>query len=98
MLMPHTTSDRQPDHEDDQQHCEELAARLRQEHQGWIIIWLAAHHEFRAYRRLPGARRDITLSAATDSDLAAQISRAEQAARVVPPPPERSRLRRPPAG
>jgi hypothetical protein len=80
MLMPHTTSDSQPDHEDHQR--EELAARLRQEHQGWIIIWLAADRQFRAYRRLPGARRDVTLSAATGSDLAAQISQAEQAAQT----------------
>jgi hypothetical protein len=82
MLMPFTTSDSQADHEDDERHCDELAARLRQEHRGWIIIWLAADRQFRAYRSLPGTRRVTTLSAATGSDLAAQIRQAEHAARA----------------
>jgi hypothetical protein len=55
------------------------AARLRSEFRGWIVIWLAAENQFRAYRRLPGARRDTALSAATVADLAVQISQAEQA-------------------
>jgi hypothetical protein len=57
------------------------AARLRREHSGWIVIWLAPADCYRAYRRLPGARRDTALTAATPADLAAQITRAEQAAR-----------------
>jgi hypothetical protein len=56
------------------------AARLRAEHRSWIVIWLGTEHCFRAYRRLPGARRDTALSAATAGDLAAQITAAEQAA------------------
>jgi hypothetical protein len=64
--------------EEDQWRWEE-AARLRREHPGWTIIWLAADSQFRAYRRLPGTRRDTVLSAATGSGLAAQIGRAEQA-------------------
>jgi hypothetical protein len=79
--MPHATSDSQPDHAEDRRHCEEEAARLRREHRGWVIIWLAADSQFRAYRRLPGTRSDTILSAATSGDLAAQISQAEQAAR-----------------
>jgi hypothetical protein len=81
MLMPRATSGAQAGHEDDQRGCQEAAARLRREHQGWIIIWLTAESQFRAYGRLPGSRRDTTLSAATSINLAAQISQAEQAAR-----------------
>jgi hypothetical protein len=67
----------------DERHWEE-AAKLRGEHRGWIIIWLSADQEFRAYRRLPGTRRDTTLSAPTGSDLSAMISQAEQAVRMPP--------------
>jgi hypothetical protein len=55
------------------------AAQLRHDHAGWVVIWLAAAGEFRAYKRLRGARRDTALSAATVSGLAAQIERAESA-------------------
>jgi hypothetical protein len=58
--------------------CWEQSARLRAEHRGWIVIWLSREARFRAYRRLPGARCDTVLSAATASDLAAQIRQAEQ--------------------
>lgn len=58
------------------------AARLRREHPGWAIVWLAPAGEFHAYRRLPGARRDTALAAATAAGLAAQISRAEQPTRT----------------
>ena len=54
------------------------AAQLRHDHAGWVVVWLAAAGEFRAYKRLPGARRDTALAAATASGLAAQIERAEQ--------------------
>jgi hypothetical protein len=57
------------------------AAQLRHDHIGWAVIWLAEPGEFRAYRRLPGARRDTALSAPTADDLAAQIDQAEQSAR-----------------
>jgi hypothetical protein len=57
------------------------AAQLRHDHVGWAVIWLAEAGEFRAYRRLPGARRDTALSAPVAGDLAAQIKQAEQAAR-----------------
>ena len=57
------------------------AAQLRHDHAGWAVIWLAAAGEFRAYKRLPGARRDTALSAATASGLTVQIERAEQPAR-----------------
>jgi hypothetical protein len=56
------------------------AARLRSEHRGWIVVWLAPENCFRAYRRLPGARRDTALSAATADEMAALITQAEQAA------------------
>jgi hypothetical protein len=57
------------------------AAQLRHDHAGWAVIWLATAGEFRAYRRLPGARRDTALAAATAGDLAAQIGQAEQSTR-----------------
>lgn len=59
--------------------CWEQAARLRAGHRGWVVIWLASEARFRAYRRLPGARRDTALSAATAAGMAAQITQAEQA-------------------
>jgi hypothetical protein len=55
------------------------AARLRGEFRGWIVIWLAPEGEFRAYRRLPGARRDTALAAATTDGMSAAIRQAEQA-------------------
>jgi hypothetical protein len=57
------------------------AAELRGEHPLWVVIWLAPAGRFRAYRRLPGARRDTALSDPTAAGLATQITRAEQAAR-----------------
>ncbi|HEY7145476.1 MAG TPA: hypothetical protein VH637_14630 [Streptosporangiaceae bacterium] len=57
------------------------AAELRGEHAGWVVIWLAPVGRFRAYRRLPGARRDTALSDQTAAGLSSQITRAEQAAR-----------------
>jgi hypothetical protein len=45
------------------------------------VIWLAPIRKFRAYARLPGARRDTALTAATPDGLADQIGQAEQAAR-----------------
>jgi predicted ATPase len=83
MLVPDAGSGNLSGNEDDLRHWEE-AAQMRREHRGWIIIWLASDSQFRAYRRLPGTRRDTTLSAATASDLATQIIRAEQPARTSP--------------
>lgn len=54
------------------------AAQLRSARPHWVIIWLAPAGEFRAYRRLPGTRRDTTVSAATAEDLAEAIQHAEQ--------------------
>jgi hypothetical protein len=56
------------------------AARLRREHRGWIVVWLAPENCYRAYRRLPRARRDTALSAATPTEMATLIGQAEQAA------------------
>jgi hypothetical protein len=58
------------------------AARLRLDHPGWAVLWLAAAAEFRAYRRLPGQRRDAALSAPTAEGLAEKIAQAEQPART----------------
>jgi len=60
--------------------CWREAARLRREHRGWVVIWLAAESRFRAYRRLPGARRDTALSAASAGEMADLIIAAEQPA------------------
>ena len=60
--------------------CWRDAARLRREHRGWIVIWLARNNCYRAYRRIPGARRDTALSAATARDMAKQINQADRAA------------------
>jgi hypothetical protein len=58
------------------------AARLRREHPKWVVVWLARIGCYRAYRRLPGARRDTALTARTPDELATQISHAEQPART----------------
>ena len=42
--------------------------------------WLARTGQFRAYKRLPGARRDTSLTAGTADALATRITAAEQAA------------------
>jgi hypothetical protein len=70
--------------------CWREAARLRSQFRRWIVIWLASEHCFRAYARLPGARRDTALSAATSGEMADLIGQAEQGARTPPPPTERS--------
>jgi hypothetical protein len=60
--------------------CWREAARLRSQFRGWIVIWLASGRCFKAYKRLPGARRDTALSAATSGEMADLIGQAEQAA------------------
>ena len=60
--------------------CWREAARLRSQFRGWIVVWLAPENCYRAYRRLPGARRDTAISAATPDEMAALIGQAEQAA------------------
>jgi hypothetical protein len=64
--------------------CWQEAARLRREHRSWIVIWLAPENCYRAYRRLPGARRDTALSAATPAEMSAQIGEAERAGTARP--------------
>ena len=65
--------------------CWQEAARLRREHPPWVVIWLASARQFRAYRRMPGARRDTALAAPTPDDLAALIADAERAPPSVAP-------------
>jgi len=79
-LRRHSPRDR--DGDDDARWQE--AARLRAEHRGWIVIWLAPKNCYRAYCRLPGARRDTALSAATAAEMAAQIGQAEEAGTARP--------------
>jgi hypothetical protein len=55
-------------------------ARLRNEHPDWVIIWLGATGQFRAYR-LSEVRRADGLTAATAAGLAEQISRAPRGRR-----------------
>jgi hypothetical protein len=78
----------QPAAEDEDSWCWREAARLRREHRAWVIIWLSPAHEFRAYGRLSGARRDTALTAPTPARLAALIGQVEQAARNAPRDPE----------
>ena len=58
------------------------ATALRQQWPKWVVIWLAPMQRFRAYRRLPGARRDTTLTAFTAADLGILIGQAEDSARA----------------
>jgi hypothetical protein len=66
-------------HAADDAACWQQVRQLRQAHNGWVIIWLAPARQYRAYRRLPGARRDTTLAAETPDALAALIIKAGQA-------------------
>lgn len=61
--------------------CWQEAAELRGKFRGWVVIWLVPESEFRAYRRMPGARRDTALRASTSQEMAAKITRAEESAR-----------------
>lgn len=70
---------------DEEASCWRQATRLRHEHPQWVIIWLASAREFRAYRRMPAARRDTVLTASTPGDLSAQIAGAERASTSGPP-------------
>ena len=70
---------------DEEATCWREVARLRREHPQWVIIWLASAREFRAYRRMPGARRDTVLAALTPGDLSAQIAGAEDPSTSGPP-------------
>jgi hypothetical protein len=58
--------------------CWQQAARLRQQFPRWIVIWLTHDRQFHSYRRMPGARRDTTLTAPTADEMAAKITQAEQ--------------------
>jgi hypothetical protein len=60
----------------------ESAAKLLPAAPGAAVA--AREREFRAYRRLPGARRDTALSAATAAEMAALIAQAEQAGAARP--------------
>jgi hypothetical protein len=79
MIGPGPASGRPPDSGDETEHWRE-AARLREEHAGWVVVWLARDRQYKAYKRMPGARRDTALAASTAADLSAQITDAEQAA------------------
>jgi hypothetical protein len=57
--------------------CWKEAARLRREHPGWVVIWLASTREYRAYR-LSQARRDIALTAQVPEGLETQIRQVER--------------------
>jgi hypothetical protein len=59
------------------------AGRLRREHAGWVVIWLARLGQYRAYP-LVQARRGTALTVGTPAGLAVLIRPAEQAARRTP--------------
>jgi hypothetical protein len=80
-MTAHSPAPGEPPAADDAERWRE-AARLRREHPGWTIVWLAPAGEFHAYRRLAGTRRDTALADPTAAGLADQISRAEQAALI----------------
>jgi hypothetical protein len=65
-------------------------AQLREDHPGWVIIWLARTRQYRAYS-LSGNRRVGPLTAATTADLAAQIGQARPSPRYRPRGPSRTR-------
>jgi hypothetical protein len=78
-VPPPAAGDAQPPSDDAASWRE--AERLRREHPGWVVVWLARIRQYRAYRL--SARRPITLTAQTPDDLAAQIRQAAQGTRDV---------------
>ena len=68
----------QPD-DDDWWRWQEVS-RLNGQHPRWVVIWHRETSEFRAYGRLPGARRDTALSARTPGRLSDLIRQTEEAA------------------
>ena len=68
----------QPD-DDDSWRWQEVS-RLNGQHPKWVVIWHRERSEFRAYGRLPGARRDTALSALTPTRLSDLITQTEEAA------------------
>jgi hypothetical protein len=59
------------------------AKRLRAEHPGWIVLWLADLRQYRAYP-LVHARRGTALTAPTPHELAAQINQACKSSHTPP--------------
>jgi hypothetical protein len=59
--------------------CWQVARQLREQHPGWVIIWVARIGRYRA--RPLFRTRETVLTAEAPEELAAQMSRAEQAAR-----------------
>jgi hypothetical protein len=55
---PAPASGDHPANDEDEAGRWQEAAWLRRDHPRWVIIWLAQAGQFRAYARLPGARRD----------------------------------------
>jgi hypothetical protein len=60
------------------------AVRLRGEHPGWIVLWLAYLQQYRAYPLVQDRHRTI-MTAAVPEDLATLIRQAEQASPRRPP-------------
>ena len=58
----------------------QVAKKLRDQHPGWVIIWLASISRYRA-RPLFRTARETVLTAQTAEELAAQMDHTEQAAR-----------------
>jgi hypothetical protein len=77
--MTDTTPDGQSAAADEADHLQ-AAARIRREHPGWVVIWVARTGRYHAYPlfRTP---RGTAVTAATPDELAAQMDRIRQAAR-----------------
>ena len=60
--------------------CRQEAARIRQERPRWVVVWLSRERLFRAYPKFRAPRGTIA-SAARPEELAAQMDKAELAAR-----------------
>jgi hypothetical protein len=66
-----------PDVPPDDAACWRAASRLRGDHPGWVVVWLARIRRYRAYQL--SARKPATLTAPDPAALAALITAAEQA-------------------
>jgi hypothetical protein len=60
--------------------CWQAAKQIREEHQRWVVIWLARIGQFRAYPKF-AALRGTAPTAKTVGELTAQMEQVEHTAR-----------------
>ena len=60
--------------------CQREAARIRQEREGWVVIWVPHESRYKAYPKFRAPRGTVA-SVAQPGELTAQMDKVELAAR-----------------